>query len=39
MDRDYRAWDSDRLVIDTAASPPAECAAAIVAATRPSADV
>jgi predicted kinase len=37
--RDYRAWDGERLVIDTAEMPPAEAAAAIAAAARPSADV
>jgi predicted kinase len=35
LDRDYRAWDGDHLVIDTAIMPPAEAAEAITAATRP----
>lgn len=32
LERDYRPWDSDRLVIDTAAGPPAKAADAILAA-------
>jgi predicted kinase len=34
LDRDYRAWDRDRLVIDTAATAPMEVADAVVAAVR-----